>query len=192
MMKLTVAFLAALSAADAAQAHGRRHVRRQGSGYGGGYGEAPPYSLPGTGIPANPSSVPADVESSSAASPETTESAYFSGTGTAPVDTGFVEATSVAFPTTGAPAYPTGSPDDDVELITSTIYATQTFTVTGCPKSVTDCPSKSTSLVTSVVPIATTVCPKPTDGPETPSDNEEVIETSVDRKSTRLNSSHWE
>lgn len=45
MMRLTVAFLAALAAADAAEARTHRHARRQyGSGYDTGYGEVPAVS----------------------------------------------------------------------------------------------------------------------------------------------------
>ncbi|KAF2256389.1 hypothetical protein BU26DRAFT_20908 [Trematosphaeria pertusa] len=60
MMKLTVAFLAALAAADAAHVHGR-HVRRDGYGYGGGYGESSALPLTNGTTPA--ASTPAGIES---------------------------------------------------------------------------------------------------------------------------------
>lgn len=45
------------------------------------------------------------------------------------------------------------------QMTTSTIYETQTFTITSCAPTVTDCPAESTKLVTSVVAVSTTVCP---------------------------------
>ncbi|KAF2197568.1 hypothetical protein GQ43DRAFT_357026, partial [Delitschia confertaspora ATCC 74209] len=45
------------------------------------------------------------------------------------------------------------------ELVTSTIYSTQTFTVTMCASTVANCPARSTTTVVSVVPVSTTVCP---------------------------------
>jgi hypothetical protein len=61
MMKLTVAFLATLAAADAAQAHGRRHVRRAPQDYGyGGYGGAESSGVSSAAFPlgtGSPSSV---------------------------------------------------------------------------------------------------------------------------------------
>jgi hypothetical protein len=44
-------------------------------------------------------------------------------------------------------------------MTVSTIYETQTFTVTSCAPTVTDCPAESTKLVTSIVAVSTTVCP---------------------------------
>ena len=41
----------------------------------------------------------------------------------------------------------------------STIYETQTFTITSCAPTVTNCPAESTKLVTSIVAVSTTVCP---------------------------------
>jgi len=66
MMKLTVAFLAALAAADAAEARNHRQARRQY--YGGGYGEAAPpaYSskaeTPAVSSPVVPSNLPSSAE----------------------------------------------------------------------------------------------------------------------------------
>jgi hypothetical protein len=54
---------------------------------------------------------------------------------------------------TGAPA-PTEAP-----WTTSTVYSTQTYTITSCASTVTSCPAHSTVVVTSVVPVSTTVCP---------------------------------
>jgi len=204
MMKLTVAFLATLAAADAAQSHGRRHVRRQ-------YGAELPYSLPGTGVPAVPSSTPTPAPSSPAAAvPSSSGLPYFPGEGTAPAipassvaepassgsslpyipgssgtaPAGYpvIPASSVAeplessaygtgFPTTAAPATPTGY--NGTELVTSTVYSTMTLTVTACP-AYGDCPAESTKVVTSVVPVGVTSYPKPT-----PADEYETIETSV-------------
>ena len=45
------------------------------------------------------------------------------------------------------------------QMTISTIYETQTFTITSCAPTVTDCPAESTKLVTSVVAVSTTVCP---------------------------------
>lgn len=205
MMKLTVAFLASLAAADAAQAHGRRHVRRQ-------YGELPPYSLPGTGYSSATSSVAPSSSPDAATSSEGLP--YFPPTGTAvssypaeskpPVGTGGMndlpgygtepvipsssaamdntkgpnppyvptgtgyKPTITAYPTGGKPEYPTKD-----ELVTSTVWSTQTFTVTACPKTVSDCPSESTYLVSSTVPVGlTSYAPHPTGVYE-------VIETST-------------
>ena len=44
-------------------------------------------------------------------------------------------------------------------MTTSTVYETQTFTITSCAPTVTDCPAESTKVVTSVVAVSTTVCP---------------------------------
>ncbi|KAL0256470.1 Chitinase 2 [Diplodia seriata] len=62
-------------------------------------------------------------------------------------------------PTASGPA-----PTSVSALTTSTVYATQLFTITACPPSVTDCPANSKthiSVATSLVPIATTVLPAP-------------------------------
>ena len=45
------------------------------------------------------------------------------------------------------------------QMTISTIYETQTFTITSCAPTVTDCPAESTKVVTSVVAVSTTVCP---------------------------------
>jgi hypothetical protein len=45
------------------------------------------------------------------------------------------------------------------QMTISTIYETQTFTITSCAPTVTDCPAESTKLVTSIVAVSTTVCP---------------------------------
>lgn len=195
MMKLTVAFLATLAAADAAQSHGRRHIRRADYSYGNGYGHGSESSglsaLPvGTGSSAvvdtaAPTEVPsltggfeyptgpAGGPSGSVDVPGTSGSVVVPDPATAVVDS-----TLIAFPSTGIPVpYPTGSgvsfpstgiantgtPDEGQYVVTSTIYSTQTFTLTVTIPGEAD----TTKLVTSVVPIATAIITKTSGVPDT-------------------------
>ncbi|KAF1812780.1 hypothetical protein P152DRAFT_513823 [Eremomyces bilateralis CBS 781.70] len=59
--------------------------------------------------------------------------------------------------TPGSPTEPTLS--SSVPMTTSTIFSTQTFTITSCSEAVTDCPAGSTVLTTSAVAVSTTICP---------------------------------
>lgn len=159
MMKLTVAFLATLAAADAAQAHGRRHVRRAGPDYGNGYGYgAPPaYSLPGTGAHASSTvALPAtsDLPKGGEGSPS---SLPYVGTGTAPaISTGSPAAeypptfdTVVpSAPLTTAPvhptAYPTGGSPAAISSSGLVLSPSENCTTTAAPHSSSPSPGKQT------------------------------------------------
>ncbi|KAF2266614.1 hypothetical protein CC78DRAFT_120630 [Lojkania enalia] len=155
MMKLTVAFLAALAAADAS--HGRRHQARQ---YG--YGDNTPVYPPMNSTSAVESSTVLPEEASSSSSAGGYEGyPTYEGTGvptgpatgasSVPSSTAEAEA-ETAFSSTGTGVYPTGTgyPTGE-ELVTSTIYSTQIITKTV---------SSSVILETTVVPVGTTICSK--------------------------------
>lgn len=135
MMKLTVAFLAALATADAAQAHGRRHhVRRQGDygygngGYGGGYPVNPPPAGTGspssTAIPAVPSdessTYPPAVETPAVPTPPVVPSSS-EGVDTSAIAIG-VSSSSIytEFPTFPGTGYPVPSPPVESPPVDST------------------------------------------------------------------------
>ncbi|KAF2797946.1 hypothetical protein K505DRAFT_226139, partial [Melanomma pulvis-pyrius CBS 109.77] len=134
MMKLTVAFLATLAAADAAQAHGRRHIRRADYGYGNGYGYGGASSSSsavfpiGTGAPSSsaaPSSVVVDTPlPSSTALPVEGTTGVPSLTGGFHVP--FPSGTGVSFPVTGAVNATGTAPGEYIVHVTT---ETLTYTV---------------------------------------------------------------
>ncbi|ORY03947.1 hypothetical protein BCR34DRAFT_65207 [Clohesyomyces aquaticus] len=112
MMKLTVAFLAALAVADASGAHGRRHVRRQ-YGYGG-YSES--------------SAAPAGFTNSSSAATPASSTALPVGVSSSVV---VASESSVAIPTFVGTGYGSSSGADSTALPAATSSSLPTFPSSG-------------------------------------------------------------
>lgn len=128
---------------------------------GGGVGPSglPTVSVGGT-VPAGgvqASAFPSVVFSGSAARP------FPSGSGVAPIQSGKPAASgSQGVPrpfasSAGVMPYPVGNFSiPSIQQVTSTVYATNVYTVTSCAASITDCPARG-SVATEVVPVSTTV-----------------------------------
>lgn len=120
---------------------------------------ATPPELPGA-LPSGSAAVPpesaAEVPSGSAAVPPQESSSPETGASQAP------PAPTGALPpppsnSTGVKPFPIGNSSiASVQEVTSTVYATNLYTVTSCAASITNCPAGS-SVATEIVPVSTTV-----------------------------------